>query len=196
MKLENLIQELEYELYDAGGRPVSKDSEKGRRLLQQEVLDITNDSRHAGRGILFFAICGAKSDGHSYIPQVAAAGTTAILTEHDIDPIGAEGGVSADELVLIRVKSTRHGMALVSAAFYGHPARELKMIGITGTKGKTTTTYLVRSILEKAGMDVGLIGTIESTWHEVHRPANNTTPESLALQKRCAKWQMTAWRWW
>ena len=74
-------------------------------------------------------------------------------------------------------------MALISAAFYGYPARSLRMIGVTGTKGKTTTTYLVRAILQHAGVDTGLIGTIESVYHDKHMPANNTTPESLALQK-------------
>jgi UDP-N-acetylmuramoyl-L-alanyl-D-glutamate--2,6-diaminopimelate ligase len=180
MRLQELIKELDYELLDHQGQVISKESETGRHLLEREIENITNDSRKAGRGMLFFAICGAKSDGHSYVPQVAEAGAAAVLVEHAVAlPETSE----TEAVAVIRVKSTRRAMALVSAAFYGYPARSMKMIGITGTKGKTTTTYLVRSILERAGVDMGLIGTIESTWHEVHRPANNTTPESLLLQK-------------
>lgn len=180
MQLQELIKELDYELLDHQGQVISKESETGRHLLEREIENITNDSRKAGRGMLFFAICGAKSDGHNYVPQVAETGAAAVLVEHAVElPETSE----TEAVAVIRVKSTRRAMALVSAAFYGYPARSMKMIGITGTKGKTTTTYLVRSILERAGVDMGLIGTIESTWHEVHRPANNTTPESLLLQK-------------
>ncbi len=189
MLLGELLTDLEYELLDEKGRHIPAESGEGAELLRREITDVTNDSRKAGEGSLFFAIKGARSDGHDYIPEVAQKKTAAILVEHmewsngPEQDAGVKSGSAADGPVYVRVASTRYAMALVSAAFYGHPARRMKMIGVTGTKGKTTTTYLVRSILEKAGMDVGLIGTIESTWHDVHRPAANTTPESLALQK-------------
>lgn len=204
MKLCELLTDLEYELLDIRGDVIPTLSEEGTALLQTEIEDITNDSRRAGKGGLFFAVKGAKSDGHDYIAQVAAKGAAAVLMEHTewMNAAQKESGPAAgtgcaagktdpadgmekagNQPVYIRVRSARRAMALVSAAFYGYPARSMKMIGITGTKGKTTTTYLVRSILQRAGIDTGLIGTIESSWHDVHRPAANTTPESLALQK-------------
>ncbi len=205
MRLQELLKELDYELLDSKGQAVSLDSEKGMTFLSREITAITNDSRKAAAGTLFFAIVGAKSDGHNYIPQVMEKGASAVLIQHlDWLPLGhTENAVQSDakapqdaaaaatdtaekeenETIFVRVSSTRRAMALASAAFYGYPARSMKMIGITGTKGKTTTTYLVRSILSSAGIDMGLIGTIESTWHEVHRPAANTTPESIDLQR-------------
>ena len=88
---------------------------------------------------------------------------------------------------IIRVEDSRYAMAAVSAAFYGHPAQRMKVIGVTGTKGKTTTTYMVRSILEAAGIRTGLVGTIETLYEtpqgEVRIPSANTTPESIVLQK-------------
>ncbi len=80
---------------------------------------------------------------------------------------------------MIQVEDTRYAMAFISAAWFGHPAEKLKTIGITGTKGKTTTTYMVKSILENAGYKVGLIGTIEAVIGEKHIPAANTTPGIL-----------------
>jgi UDP-N-acetylmuramoyl-L-alanyl-D-glutamate--2,6-diaminopimelate ligase len=199
MTLKELLTDLEYDVLDAEGHLVPKKTLTGDELLQREIKDITNDSRKAGEGVLFFAVKGARSDGHDFIHQVRAQGAAAVLVEHmdwmnqkaasGENPNAAKQDAQRNEendkgqAVYIRVTSTRYAMALVSAAFYGHPARRMKMIGITGTKGKTTTTYLVRSILQRAGMDMGLIGTIESTWHEIHRPAANTTPESLTLQR-------------
>ena len=91
------------------------------------------------------------------------------------------------DVTVIRVKDSRYALAFVSAAYFGHPAEKLKVIGITGTKGKTTTTYLVKSILEHAGHKVGLVGTIEAVIGQEHIPANNTTPESYVLQEYFAK---------
>ncbi len=182
MTLQELLTDLEYELQTADGQAVPKDSERGRKLLSREISDITNDSRKAEAGMLFFAIRGANSDGHDYAAQVAEQGAAAILAEHPL-VLSRDGQDVLQLPAVICVKSTRLGMALISSAFYGHPSRRMKMIGITGTKGKTTTTYLVRSILERAGIDMGLIGTIESAWHGNHHPANNTTPESIVLQK-------------
>uniref|UniRef100_A0A1B0FDE9 Mur ligase central domain-containing protein n=1 Tax=Glossina morsitans morsitans TaxID=37546 RepID=A0A1B0FDE9_GLOMM len=87
------------------------------------------------------------------------------------------------DVTVIKVTDTRYAMAFISAAYFGHPAKELKTIGITGTKGKTTTTYMVKSILENAGYKVGLIGTIEAIIGEEHIPAHNTTPESYLVQE-------------
>ena len=90
---------------------------------------------------------------------------------------------AADMPVIIRVQDTRLAMAFIAAAYYGHPAQQMKIIGVTGTKGKTTTTYMIKSILERAGLKVGLIGTIEMLYGDVRIPAANTTPESTVLQK-------------
>ena len=182
MKLRELLKDIPCEIFAADGEKVGQGSDLENAFLDRKIRDITNDSRKAEEGMLFFAIRGANSDGHDFAPQVAANGAAAILSEHPLKLFS--DGQKVEKLpAVVCVSSTRKGMALVSAAFYGHPARRMKMIGITGTKGKTTTTYLVRSILERAGVDMGLIGTIESAWHEIHRPSNNTTPESIALQR-------------
>ena len=90
---------------------------------------------------------------------------------------------AAESAAVIKVEDTRYGLALVSAAWFHYPAEKLKVIGITGTKGKTTTTYMVKSILEQAGYRVGLIGTIEAVIGEQAIPAKNTTPESYIVQE-------------
>lgn len=176
MKLQELLEELDYDLLDAQGQAVPEPSRR-QEQLKTDVTAITNDSRKVREGGLFFCIIGANSDGHSYAADVAEKGASVLVVSKPVDL----GGEAAP--VIVRVDNTRHAMACISAAFYGQPARRMKMIGITGTKGKTTTTYLVKSILEHAGVDVGLIGTIESTYHDVHIPSNNTTPESIVLQK-------------
>src|SRR5699024_10689206 len=91
------------------------------------------------------------------------------------------------EVLILQVESTRYALAFLSAAWFGHPASKLKTIGITGTKGKTTSTYLVKSILENAGLKVGLVGTIEVIIGDTHIHAENTTPESYVLQSYFAR---------
>ena len=161
MKLTKLLERLEY------------------RCLQGEtdieVRDINNDSRKAGEGSLFFCIKGAVTDGHKYASQVVSAGAKALVVE---DPVEVP-----EDVTVIQVKDSRYAMALISAAYYGYPAEEMKIIGVTGTKGKTTTTYMVKSILESAGYKVGLIGPIEAIIGDEVIPANNTTPESMMIQK-------------
>jgi UDP-N-acetylmuramoyl-L-alanyl-D-glutamate--2,6-diaminopimelate ligase len=122
-------------------------------------------------------IRGANFNGHSAASEASQKGAAAILTCEDVD-LPDESNVT-----VIRVKDTRYAMAFVASAWYGHPADSLKTVGITGTKGKTTTTYLIKSMLENAGHKVGLIGTIEVVIGDKHIPSKNTTPESTDLQK-------------
>ena len=140
-----------------------------------EVTDIVNDSRKVTEGALFFCIRGAVTDGHKYAAEVAAKGAGVLVVE---EPVEVPSHIS-----VIRVQDTRMAMALIAAAWYDHPAEKLKVIGITGTKGKTTTTYMVKSILESTGYKVGLIGTIEAIIGDEVIPAANTTPESITIQK-------------
>lgn len=148
-----------------------------RGTLNREISDIVYDSREVKAGCLFVCISGAKADGHQYAGAAVKAGAAAILAQREVElPEEADATV-------IRVDNTCYAMAFVSAAYFGHPAKELKIIGVTGTKGKTTTTYLVRSILEQAGRKVGLIGTIEIIIGETHIHAENTTPQSYLVQK-------------
>ena len=107
--------------------------------------------------------------------DAAAGGAVVIVAER---PVEVPEGIC-----VVRVKDTRYALALISAAYFGYPARKLKTIGITGTKGKTTTTFLIRSILEHAGIRTGLIGTIETIIGDRHIPASNTTPESYTIQQ-------------
>ena len=140
-----------------------------------EISEIVNDSRKVTENSLFFCISGAAFDGHNFAKDVVEKGAKVLVVEKEV---GEFEGVT-----IVKVKDTRYAMALISAAYYDHPAEKLKVIGITGTKGKTTTTYMVKSILENAGHKVGLIGTIEVIIGDKKVPANNTTPESMTVQK-------------
>ncbi len=161
MKLEKLLERLEYRCLQG--------------TLDREVTAIVNDSRKVTEGALFFCIKGAVTDGHTYVPQVLEKGAGVLIVQ---DPVEAPESVT-----VIQVEDTRYAMALISAAYYEYPAEQMKIIGITGTKGKTTTTYMVKSILEDAGYKVGLIGTIEAVIGDTVIPANNTTPESMVIQE-------------
>lgn len=166
MKLEQLVNELEYELI--------------RGSLDAEVTNIQNDSRKIGDNSLFFCITGAVFDGHAYAQEVIQKGASVLVVEKEMS-------LPKDSFVtVIKVKSTRYAMGIISSAFYQHPSQQLKVIGITGTKGKTTTTYMIKSMLEKAGHKCGLVGTIETIIGDEVIPASNTTPESLVLQKTLA----------
>ena len=180
MKLSRLLEKLDYHFERTDG--TAADGEESRALLQTEITGIENDSRQVRPGTLFFCICGANSDGHDFAAQALNAGAAAIVVEKDVDLRGFSGKEGAPAPAIIRVQDTRYAMAYIAAAWYGNPAQEMKIIGVTGTKGKTTTTYLVKGILEEAGFRVGLIGTIETVIGGEHIPATNTTPESTVLQ--------------
>lgn len=159
-KLKNLLERLDYTI-------VQGDAEI-------EITELIYDSRKVSPGCLFVCIKGAVSDGHTYIGEAAEKGAAAVLVQEEVE--------APESLTVIKVEDTRYGLALASAAWFHHPAEQLKVIGVTGTKGKTTTTYMVKSILEQAGYKVGLIGTIEAVIGDKVIPANNTTPESYIVQ--------------
>ncbi len=146
-----------------------------------DVAAVVYDSRKIARGCLFICIEGVKFDGHAFAAEAARKGASVLVVSKPVD------GIEDKDITVIKVEDTRYAMAFISAAWFGHPARKLKVIGITGTKGKTTTTYLVKSILENAGLKVGLVGTIETIIGDVHTHAENTTPESYILQEDFAK---------
>ena len=165
MKLSKLLERLEYTCLQG--------------TVDKEITGIYNDSRKVTEGSLFLCIKGAVSDGHTYAAQVAEKGAAAIVVQ---DPIEVPESVT-----VIQVKDSRYAMAMIAAAWYDYPAEKLRVIGITGTKGKTTTTYMIRSILEAAGHKVGLIGTIEAIIGDKVIPACNTTPESTTIQEYFAE---------
>lgn len=147
--------------------------------VNQEVTELVHDSRKLVPGCVFVCISGAVYDGHTFANDAVEKGAAAIIIEKEIElPKGA---------TVILVKDTRLALAFMSAAYFGYPADKLTTIGITGTKGKTTTTYMIKSILENTGKKVGLIGTIETIIGDQVIPANNTTPESYTIQETFAK---------
>ena len=147
----------------------------------QEVTEVVIDSRKITPGCLFICISGYKVDGHDFAAEAAQKGAAVLVVQKEVE-------LPEDcYTTVIKVADTRYAMAFISAAYFGNPADRLKVIGITGTKGKTTTTYLIKSILERAGYKVGLIGTIETIIGEKHIKANNTTPESFLLQQYFAQ---------
>lgn len=147
----------------------------------KEITQVVYDSRKIVEGCLFICIKGANFNGHDYAAEACEKKAACIVVCEDVT-VPADCGTT-----IIRVADTRYAMAFISAEWFGNPAEKLNVIGITGTKGKTTTTYLVKSILEQAGKKVGLIGTIETIIGDKHIPANNTTPESYILQETFAK---------
>jgi UDP-N-acetylmuramoyl-L-alanyl-D-glutamate--2,6-diaminopimelate ligase len=140
------------------------------------VRGLCYDSRAVAPGDLFVALRGATVDGHAYLGQALALGAAAVVVE-EIPP-----GVELRGRPAIVVADTRRALAALATRFYGEPSAELSLIGVTGTNGKTSTTYLIESILNRAGRRVGLIGTVESRFGGQRRRSINTTPESLDLQ--------------
>ncbi len=162
MKLDDLLKNLEYTCIQGS-------------INGMEVSRIVYDSRKASEGDLFVCISGAVADGHSFAREVADKGVSVIVAEKPVDVPGT--------VTVIQVKDSRIALAGLSAEYFGNPAKELITIGITGTKGKTTTTYMIRSVLEASGIKTGLIGTIETIIGEKHIPSSNTTPESYIIQE-------------
>ncbi len=162
MKLRVLLEDLKYQCIQ--GDP------------DIEITSVVNDSRKAVQGSLFLCIHGAVSDGHNYAGQVAEQGACALVVERPVQV--------PEHVTVIQVEDSRYAMACISACWFGHPAEEMKTIGITGTKGKTTATYMIKSILENAGYRVGLIGTIETIIGDKRIPSSHTTPESYEVQQR------------
>ncbi|MGI6123189.1 MAG: UDP-N-acetylmuramoyl-L-alanyl-D-glutamate--2,6-diaminopimelate ligase [Acetivibrionales bacterium] len=144
-----------------------------------DIRGVTYDSRKSLPGYLFICIDGFATDGHYYAQQAVDNGATALVVEKDVSIIG--------EATIVKVADTREALANISAQWFGNPSKEMKLIGITGTKGKTTTTYMVKSILEKAGDTVGLIGTVATCIGNEKIPARRTTPESYDLQETFEK---------
>jgi len=165
MNLKYMLEKLEYSCL------------KGDQ--NTEVINLVYDSRKVIKGSVFVCISGAVRDGHDYVQEVTLKGAVAVIVEKEI--------TVSEDITVIRVSDTRLALACMSAAYFGYPANKLKTIGITGTKGKTTTACMVRSILEGAGIKTGLIGTIEAIIGDEVIPANNTTPESYVVQEYFSK---------
>src|SRR5438874_2327898 len=146
--------------------------------LDRTVESIAYDSRRVQRNGLFVALRGEKIDGHEFIGQAIEKGASVIVAEREQrDP----------RVTCLVVESTRTALAGLSAAFYGHPARRLKLAAVTGTNGKTTTTFLIKHICERAGLRCGLIGTVRYEIGERILPSIRTTPQSLDLQELLAQ---------
>lgn len=139
-----------------------------------EIRGMQYDSRKVQPGDLFFCIKGFATDGHQYARKAVEQGAVCLMVS---EPQEIEG------VSQIIVEDGREGMALLSAAFYGHPARQLRMVGVTGTNGKTSTTYMLKSIFEQEGSKVGLLGTIQNMIGDRVLHTERTTPESMDLHK-------------
>lgn len=161
MKLTKLLERLEYKVLQGND--------------EIEITELVNDSRKVTEDCVFVCISGAVADGHDFVKEVTEKGARAIIVEREVE--------APEHVTIIKVADTRYALALTSAAFFDYPAEQLKVIGITGTKGKTTTTYMVKTILEGVGHKVGLIGTIEAIIGDEVIRAKNTTPESFTIHQ-------------
>ncbi|MCC5465003.1 UDP-N-acetylmuramoyl-L-alanyl-D-glutamate--2,6-diaminopimelate ligase [Pelosinus baikalensis] len=150
------------------------------KVAETVIADLAQDSRKITPGTLFVCLSGAKTDGHDYIVQAYHQGAVAVLVEKDIDII-------PQGLTVIKVANTREAMIKIAPYFFEYPSCKLRMIGVTGTNGKTTTTYLIRSILQQAGFHVGVIGTIQNSIGDKIVPTQNTTPDVIDLQRLLAE---------
>ncbi len=139
------------------------------------VRDVTHDSRQAQAGWLFVAIRGEKSDGNRFVKEVDERGAAGVVSEIE-RPADFRGG-------WIRVPEARRALALAAAEVHGHPSRELKLVGVTGTNGKTTTAYLVAAVVEATGTPTALVSTVEYRVAGERQPALHTTPEASDLQR-------------
>lgn len=159
MKLTELVQDMAYTL--AAG------------TLDTDITALEYDSRKVVPGSLFVCLTGFQADGHDYIPKALEAGAAALVVEREA---AVPSGIT-----VLRVEDSRAALALLASAWFGHPAREMTLIGLTGTKGKTTTAHMLKAILEAAGHKVGMIGTIGALVGQEKVSTKNTTPESYEL---------------
>lgn len=160
--LNDWLKELKYELVQGE--------------LEIPVKEVVYDSRKAGEETVFVCMKGTNVDSHDFIPTVLAAGTKALVVEREVSGI-------PEDVTVLKVENGRNALALLSAARFGYPAEKMITIGVTGTKGKTTTTYMIKSILEACGKKVGLIGTNGAVIGDKHYATKNTTPESYILEQ-------------
>ena len=160
MKLRELLSRSEYEVV-SGSTDI-------------EVSDIIYDSREVVKGCVFVCIVGANADGHNFIGKAVEKGAAAVVVSRDTDISG---------VTVIKTDDTRKALALISAEYFGRPAEKLRMVGLTGTKGKTTTAFMIKSILEKGGIKTGVIGTLGIVIGDSIEKTHNTTPESYIIHK-------------
>lgn len=176
MKLNEWLKELDYKLVSGN--------------TEAEVSEVVYDSRKAAPGAVFVCMTGTRVDSHKFIPDVLKAGVRVLVTERDVTEELKQSGLSQEVLpavTVLRVPDSRRALALLSAARFDYPARKLTTVGVTGTKGKTTTTHMVKAALEAAGEKVGMIGTIGIVIGDELTHTVNTTPESYELHQAFAK---------
>jgi UDP-N-acetylmuramoyl-L-alanyl-D-glutamate--2,6-diaminopimelate ligase len=147
--------------------------------VDREIAGLTYDSRRVTPGMVFVAIPGQNVDGHEYIGTAVERGASAVICE--------QNGIVAPRVTRIRVPDSREALARAAATFYEHPSQQLKVIGVTGTNGKTTVAFMVKQILEGAGIRTGLLGTVRYEIGERIIPAQRTTPEALDIQDMLAQ---------
>ncbi len=160
MKLSEILRDIEY---------------KCEGFTDCEISDLAYDSRKSGEGIVFVCLKGAFADGHKFAGSAYEKGSRVFVCSDKI--------VVGEDSVVITVEDTRAVLAKMSCNFFGHPSREMAVIGITGTKGKTTVAHIVKSVLDASGMMTGIIGTVGARYGDTVLPTINTTPESYELQK-------------
>lgn len=160
MQLFELIKDMPYLLETQGD-------------MTAEISAVTNSSREKVQQGLFFCIPGARFDAHDFAPQAIENGCCALVVERFLDI----------DVPQVKVSNGRAAMARIASAFYGHPAKEMKLIGVTGTKGKTTTSYMIKAIFEQAGYKCGLIGTTGNMIGAKRLPGSLTTPDPIELHR-------------
>src|SRR5881227_54498 len=143
------------------------------RRAPVEIGDLAYDARAVSPGVLFFCVPGSRADGHDFAPEAVANGAVALVVERPLE----------HDVPQLVVPDARRAMAVVADEFFGHPSEELQVAGVTGTNGKTTTTFLLYAILAAAGRRPGLIGTIEARVGGERRGVKRTTPEAIDLQR-------------
>lgn len=162
MRLEQILTDVEYKILQG--------------TLDKDVADIAYDSRKTVKGGMFVAIQGTLVDGHNFIESAVEAGAEVIVVEKETD-------VENRDITVLMVESGRKALSLMSAAYFDYPAKKMITVGITGTKGKSTTEHMVRDIIEKSGKTCGIIGTVGAFMNGKSVRTEHTTPESYELQK-------------
>lgn len=161
MKLSKILKNISYQLVQGD--------------IDIDVVDIIYDSRKVTPNTLFVALVGYNTDGHKYINDAISKGASCIVVEKDVEV--------SDDITVIKVDNTRKTLSILSSNYFNNPTDSIITIGVTGTKGKTTTTFMIKKIVELSGKKIGLMGTNGVFYNDVYIPLDNTTPESYEVQK-------------